>query len=153
MKLASTLLLVLGLLLTGSRPATAQFTSLSVTASPATMTISTIPFAGQQPNSITDASTSYRLTSLFAGQKKLTAQLNAAMPAGVTLKATFIAAGGGSTSNGAITLDATARDMVVNIGNVFSSTQTITYVLSAIVTAGVIPLQSRTVTITLANFP
>jgi hypothetical protein len=152
-KRASVLLLVLGLLLSGSRPAAAQFVTLSMTASPGTMTINSIPAAGSQPNTITDAGTSYRMTSFLAPQKKLTAQLSSAMPPGVTLTATFNAAGGGSTSTGVTALDAIARDMVVNIGTVFGSTQTITYVLSATVAAGVIPIQTRTVTITVLNYP
>ena len=56
-------------------------------------------------------------------------------------------------SSGAVALDVTTRDMVTNITTVFNSTQTITYVLSATVAAGVIPIQTRTVTITVLNYP
>lgn len=149
---ASVLLLTLGLLLFDSRPAVAQYVTLSVTASPATMTINSAPAAGSQPSSKTDASTSYRLTSLFAPQKKITGQLNSPMPTGMTLTANLAAAGGG-ISNGAVVLDATARDLVIDIGGALFSTNTITYVLSATVAAGVVSSQSRTVTLTILNYP
>jgi hypothetical protein len=149
---ANVLLLTFGLLLSSSRPAVAQIVTLAVTASPGAMLINSAPAAGSQPSSATDASTSYRLTSLFAPAKKITAQLNAPMPPGVTLTATFAAAGGG-TSSGPVALDATARNMVINIGSSLLSTNLITYVLSATVTAGVVPSQSRTVTLTILNYP
>ncbi|MDB4889961.1 MAG: hypothetical protein JWL61_1816 [Gemmatimonadetes bacterium] len=149
---AIALLLTLGLLLMDSRPAVAQVVTLSVTASPGAMNITSAPAAGSQPSAVTDASTSYRLTSLFAPQKKITAQLNAPMPTAMTLTATFATAGGGS-SNGPVALDATARDMVINIGGALFSTSAITYVLSATVAAGVVPSQTRTVTLTILNYP
>jgi hypothetical protein len=152
MNRASILLLVLGLLSFVSRPATAQYVSLQITTSPSAMVINSVPAAGMQPSSKTDASTSYRLTSLLAPDKKITAHLNAPMPTGMTLTATLAAAGGG-TSTGPIALDATARNMVVNIGSALFSTSTITYVLSATVAAGVVPSQSRTVTFTILNYP
>ncbi len=149
---ASVLLLTLGLLLNGSRPAVAQFVTLTVTASPGAMNIVSVAAAGSQPTSVTDASTSYRVTSLFAPQKKITAQLNAPMPPGMALTATYAATGGG-TSNGPVALDATARNMVINIGPAFGANGAITYVLSATVAAGVVPSQTRTVTLTILNYP
>jgi hypothetical protein len=151
-RLASILLLVLGLLPLGSRPAAAQFLGLTVSGSPATMTINSVTAAGQQPTPKVDASTTYKVLVFLAPAKKITARLNANMPAGVTLTAQ-LGAPGGATSNGAIALDVTSRDLVTNISNAFNSTQTITYTLSATVFAGVVPLQSRTVTLTLVNYP
>ena len=151
MKLASTLLLVAGLLLMSGRPVEAQALRLTVSGSPATMTISTIPSAGQGPTAVVDASTSYRVTALLQPQK-ITASLNAPMPVGVTLTAQFDAPLG-AMSNGAVALDATTRDLVTNISNVLNSRNAITYTLSATVAAGVIPLQSRTVLLTLVNYP
>ena len=115
------------------------------------MTISTIIAPGQQPTPVVDAGTTYRVTA-NAAAKKITASLDAPMPVGVTLTAQF-AAPPGATSSGPIALDATTRDLVTNISNVTNSTNTITYTLSATVLAGVIPLQSRTVLLTLVNFP
>ncbi|MEO5815564.1 MAG: hypothetical protein ABIT20_09825 [Gemmatimonadaceae bacterium] len=152
MSRATVLLLTLGLLSFDSRPAVAQFVTFTVTASPGAMIINAVPAAGSQPSSDTDASTSYRYTSLFAPRKKITAQLNAPMPTGMTLTATFAAAGGG-TSTGPIALDATARNMVISMGAALGSTSAITYVLSATVAAGVVASQTRTVTLTLLNYP
>ena len=152
MKHSHSLPIVLGLLLLiSSRPATAQADKLSVSASPATMTITTVPAAGQQPTPVSDASTTYRVTAMN-GPRKITASLNAPMPAGVTLTATF-SASAGATSSGPVNLDLSTRDLVININNAFKDLQTITYQLSATVAAGVIPLQSRTVTLTLVTYP
>jgi hypothetical protein len=149
---ATVLLLTLGLLFLDSRPAVAQFVTLSVTASPGAMIINSVAAAGLQPSSRTDATTSYRVTSLFAPQKKITAQLNAPMPAGMTLTGTYAALGGG-TSAGPVALDATARNMVTNIGAVLGGSAAITYVVSATVAAGVVPSQNRIVTLTILNYP
>ena len=151
MKLASSLLLVAGLLLMSGRPAAAQALKLMVSGSPATMTISTIASPGQQPTAVVDASTDYRVT-VNAQAMKITASLSAPMPVGVTLTAQF-AAPPGATSSGPVALDATSRDLVINISNVTNSRNIITYTLSATVAAGVIPLQSRTVLLTLVNYP
>lgn len=150
---ATALLLTIGLLSINSRPVVAQgFVTLSVTASPGAMIINSVAAPGLQPSSKTDATTSYRVTSLFAPQKKITAQLDVPMPAGTTLTATYAALGGG-TSSGPVALDATARDMVINIGAAFGGTAAITYVFSATVAAGVVPSQTRTVTLTILNYP
>ena len=147
------LLLTLGLLSLDSRSAVAQIVTFSVTpTTPISMNITSVPAAGSQPTSITNTATAYKYLSLFAPDKKITAQLNAPMPTGMTLTATYAAAGGG-TSVGPVVLDATARNMVVNMGAALGGNTTITYVLSATVAAGVVPLQTRTVTLTLLNYP
>ena len=151
MRLWRTLLLVLGLLLVGSRPMTAQIVGFTVSGNPAAMTITGVPAAGSQPNSIVNTATTYRITTLFAPRKKITASLNAPMPASTTLLATFAATGGG-TSNGPVALDATTRDLVVNIGTTFNTTGAITYTFSATVAAGVLS-SNRIVTLTLVNYP
>lgn len=116
------------------------------------MIISAIPAAGQQPSAVVNASTSYVVTALLTSPRKITAQLSAPMPPGVTLTGLF-AAPPGATSNGTVTLDATARDVVTNIGTTLNDTERITYTLSATVLAGVVASQSRTVTLTLTAFP
>jgi hypothetical protein len=147
------LLLTLGLLSLDSRPAVAQIVTFTVTpTTPLSMIITGVPAAGSQPTPITNTASAYHYTSLFAPAKKITAQLNSPMPTGVTLTATFAAAGGG-TSTGPIALDATPRNMVINMGAALGSAGAITYVLSATVAAGVVPSQSRTVTLTLLNYP
>ena len=125
--------------------------TLTVAGNPAALTV-TSALAGSQPTPVS-ASTNYTVTTPNANRTyKITAQLNQAMPAGVTLSATLVAPTGG-TSLGAVALDATARDVVTGILKGTNATQTITYQLSALVSAGVVSSSSRTVTLTIVQFP
>lgn len=126
--------------------------SLSVSGSPAAMAVNSA-VAGSPPTSVSDATTTYTIGTHNAADG-VTAQLNTAMPAGVTLTATVAACGGG-TSYGPIALDGTTRNLVHGVktnGN-GTCTAAITYQLSATVAAGVVPIQSRTVTLTLIALP
>ena len=108
--------------------------------------------AGADPTSVTAAST-YTVKAAKANKpQKVTGQLNAAMPAGVTLTIT-LSAPTGATSNGPVALDATARDLVGNITNLTAEVETITYTLSATAAAGVVTAQTRTVTLTVTAWP
>jgi hypothetical protein len=130
----------------------AQFTALTVTGSPAPFVIATAT-AGLQPASITNSVTSYFVKAKnAAGPQKISAHLNAPMPAGTTITLRM-APSSGATSLGPVVLDMTSRDIVVNIAKENGSTLPITYVFSATVAAGVIPLQTRTVTLTLSAYP
>jgi hypothetical protein len=130
----------------------AQFTALTVTGSPAPFVIATAT-AGSQPASITNSVTSYFVKAKnAAGPQKISAHLNAPMPAGTTITLRM-APSSGATSLGPVVLDMTSRDIVVNIAKENGSTLPITYVFSATVAAGVIPLQTRTVTLTLSAYP
>jgi hypothetical protein len=121
-------------------------------AGPAAMKITTA-VAGLPPNAITSASTNYFVAAKNKTKPlKVTGRIATAMPAGMTLKVT-LSAPAGATSNGAVTLDATTRDLVGNITNTTLSTQTIIYVVSATPAAGVVASQSRTVTFTLVAWP
>lgn len=82
---------------------------------------------------------------------KITARLDAPPPPGMTVMIT-LAAPAGATSLGPVSLDVSARDVVVNISGV-NSTQAITYQVSAPVSAGVIPPAIRTVTFDLVGYP
>jgi hypothetical protein len=132
----------------------AQPGTLKVSGSPGTMAIRSTAAAGLPPASVADATTTASIKTLAGpGAAKLTAQLNASMPAGVTLTISMSATPGG-TSLGPVALDATARDVLTGIaGFNGTSTNAITYTLSATAAAGVIPLQSRTVTLTLTAAP
>ena len=138
--------LVVGL----GRSAVAQFSSVRVSGSPATMRVSGST-AGAGPAPAVESSTAYTFANLF-GTKKITAQLNTSMPTGVTLSATFDAPKG-ATSIPNVHLDATARDVVTGLGFTLGSTEGITYMLSATPAAGVVPQQSRTVTLTVVTAP
>lgn len=143
-------LLVAALLPPGSRAVAAQ--TLSVSGSPGLLRVSTA-IAGSQPTAVSNGTTTYTITTPNPTRTyRMTAQLNAPMPSGVTLSAAF-AAPTGATSLGAVSLDATARDVVIGIPRRTDATRSITYQLSAVVTAGVVPLSSRTVTITVIQTP
>jgi hypothetical protein len=137
------------LLVGGSGFANAQ--TLSVTGTPATMTISGA-VAGLQPLTLTNNATTYTVSVLPLLPKKITAQINTNMPPGVTLTVLLVPPSG-ATNAGRVALDNIARDVVSNVTNTLSQTRTIEYQLSATVSAGVISSSSRTVTFTLVNYP
>jgi hypothetical protein len=64
-----------------------------------------------------------------------------------------LAAPPGGTSMGAVVLDVTARNVVTNIPRRTDATGNISYTFTATAAAGVIPLTSRTVTLTIIQFP
>lgn len=125
----------------------AQYMSVSGTP---TLRVTT-SVAGTSLLPATDGSTTYTVINVTGTTKKLVAQLSSAMPTGLTLKATAVALGGG-TSLGAVTLDTTPRDLVADIGTAFAS-KSITYQLTADLTASVIASQTRTITYTLVTSP
>jgi hypothetical protein len=138
------------LLFMGSRAAFAQ--TLAVSGSPGLLRISSA-VAGSQPISVSNATTTYTVVTPPANRLyNVTARLNAAMPAGVTLTAT-LAAPAGATSLGPVALDATARNVVTGVTRNTNATQGITYQLNATVLAGVVPNSSRTVTLTIVQAP
>jgi hypothetical protein len=143
-------LLVASALLVGGGPY-AHAQTLSVTGTPGTMTISGA-IAGSQPATLTNNSTTYTVSALLILPKKVTAQINTSMPAGVTLTVLLVPPSG-ATSAGRVALDNIARDVVSNITNLLPQTKTIEYQLSATVSAGVISTSTRIVTLTLVNYP
>lgn len=140
------------LLLSGWAKAAHAQTALGVSGSPAPFTITTA-VAGTEPAALTNGVTTYFVKAKnAAGPQKITAQLDAPMPPGTTLTVQMVAPAG-ATSLGAVSLDATVRNIVINIAGVNGSTQGITYVFSATVAAGVVPTQTRTVTFTESAYP
>jgi hypothetical protein len=103
--------------------------------------------AGSQPGSAS-ASGTYSVTTNGTGMK-ITAEIDAAMPAGVTLTAS-LAAPAGATSAGVVTLSPTPQDAVSGITEVAESGLGITYGLEATVSAGVVS-GNRTVTYTITS--
>ncbi|MDB4950807.1 MAG: hypothetical protein JWM27_3456 [Gemmatimonadetes bacterium] len=110
-----------------------------------TLTISTAT-AGSAPTSAT-ASGSYAVTTNETNQK-ITAEIDATMPTGVTLTASLAAPSGG-TSAGVKTLSTTAQDVVTGISTLNQSGLSVSYGLSATSAAGVVAADSRTVTYTI----
>jgi hypothetical protein len=126
--------------------------ALFVASSPAPMTVSVAPAAGAEPLPATDNSTTYTISALPLQPQKITAQISANMPAGVTLTVS-LAPPTGARAGGPVVLDNVARDVVNGITNADPESRAITYQLTATVSAGVISPDTRTVTLTLVNDP
>jgi len=126
--------------------------SFKVSGNPGTLAIQGTPVAGTAPTSVSDATTTYTLTSAQNGGK-MTAQLNAAMPTGLTLTIA-VDPPPGASSSGPVALSTTPQNVATGIvsftGN---ATRNITYTLTATAAAGIVPLQSRTVTLTITSAP
>lgn len=120
--------------------------TLSLTGSPSALSISTAT-AGQQPDSVTNNSTSYSITTLTVA-RTIVGSINANMPAGVTLKVA-LAAPSGATSQGSITMTTTNNTLVSNVKKTTIAVGlTVTYLLSATVAAAQVSGGSRTLTLT-----
>jgi tartrate dehydratase alpha subunit/fumarate hydratase class I-like protein len=131
-----------------TRDARAQVT---VSGSPGQMTVSAAT-AGSAPLAVSNSNTTYSVTKpTGTNTYSITAQINTAMPAGVTLTITLAAAGGGSSS-GAIALNTSAQYVETGIRTKVTGA-TITYQLSATAAAGVIAVQTRRVTLTAITVP
>ena len=128
----------------------ARAQTLSVSGNPGLLRVSTA-IAGSEPMAVTNASTTYTITTPNPNRPyKIAAQLDAAMPVGITLTAT-LEPPPGATSLGPIPLDMTARDVVTSVPRNTNATQLITYTLTATVVAGVVPPSSRIVTLTVVR--
>src|SRR5579884_1341018 len=105
---------VLGVLLTAllliASSGAAEAQSLSVSGNPNPLTITTA-VAGSNPNSVTDATTTYTVSiPSWGSTSRITGQLSSNMPAGVTLKIHLASSGG--VSAGTVTLTTTAKNLV-----------------------------------------
>ncbi len=121
---------------------------ISNSGNPGALVVSTAT-AGSQPDAVTDSSTTYAITTNGTA-KKITAAIDTAMPTDVTLKVALGAPTGG-TSAGQVTLGTVAVDAVTGITEVAESGLSISYELSALVTAGVVASGSKTVTYTIVD--
>jgi hypothetical protein len=104
--------------------------------------------AGSAPTSAT-ANASWAVTSNQSGAK-ITASINSAMPAGLTLSANLSAPTGG-TSAGSSALGTTAVDVVTGITKVAEGSLGVVYSLDATPAAGVQSSTTRTVTYTITG--
>jgi hypothetical protein len=123
----------------------APINEMSVSGNPAALNI-TAAVAGSGPTSVTDASTTWAITTNQTGTK-VTAALDLAMPAGLTLGLT-LGAPSGATPIADVALGTVAADVVTGITKLNESGKTITYTLSATAAAGVVASADRTVTYT-----
>lgn len=118
---------------------------LTVSGNPGALTVA-IAAAGAAPNATTDVSTRYAVTT-NGHDRKITAALDRAMPAGVTLSAKFSAPSGATTA-GRTVLGTTSSDVVTGISTLNASDKEIVYELSAASGAGTVSAETRTVTLT-----
>jgi hypothetical protein len=141
--LATAILCITGMAIVPS--ARAQ-TTISVSANPGALTVSTA-MAGSAPLPVSDASTTYSVQSETAGQK-ITAVLDAPLPAGMTLEVE-LAAPSGAVSAGRISLSTVQRTLVHDLPAGQFSGLSINYYLTAATSAGVVSSDVRTVTFTI----
>jgi len=114
-----------------------------------TLTVNTA-VAGSQPTQVSQATTYDITTNCSTNGKKLTAAINTAMPAGLTLSLNVAAPTGGS-STGTTTITNVAADVVTGIDAVAESDIAMTFYLNATAGAGVIGAASKTLTLTLVD--
>jgi hypothetical protein len=125
-----------------------QINEITVTGSPS-LTVSSAE-AGQEPTGVTNSTSSCAITT-NGTNKKITASIDSAMPAHVTLKVNVAAPSGSGTSQGDVILTTSAADVVTGISTEADSNMSITYKLDATVLAGVLSTDSVTVTFTLSD--
>jgi hypothetical protein len=104
--------------------------------------------AGSDPTSATAAASWAVTTNQTAA--KVTASINSAMPAGLTLKVDLTAPTGGSSA-GATTLGTTAVDVITGITKLAEGSLGVSYSLDATAAAGVQSSTTRTVTYTITG--
>ena len=120
---------------------------IAFTGSPS-LTITTA-VAGSAPTSVTDATSSWAVTTNQTGAK-ITASIPTAMPTGLTLS-TNLAAPAGATSAGYMALGTVAVDCVTTITKLQQGSLAVTYKLDATAAAGVVASSTRVVTYTITG--
>jgi len=124
---------------------------LTVSGSPEPLIINTAT-AGSEPTSVTDASTTYAITTNGGNNsRKITAQLDSDMPNDLTLCITLSGPTGADAPPTDVILTTTPVDVVICINSVAQNGLTITYTLSAAATVGVVNPAIKTVTLTITS--
>ena len=126
---------------------------IATSGNPGAMTITTGTAGTNALTSVSDASTTYSITQNFASTVKITANLDAALPAGYTLQLNLASTKG--TSAGTVDISATtpasASNVVTNVALGADAGQAITYTFGANASAGVLASTAKVVTLTLTN--
>lgn len=121
--------------------------SFSLSGNPSTLTVSTAT-AGQQPNSATNNSTTYNLSTTTT-VRSILGRVGLSMPSGLTLSVQ-LAAPTGATSAGSKSMTTTNQTLVSSIPtNTIQNNLTVTYTFSATAAASQVTNGSRTLTLTL----
>ncbi|MCK4411379.1 hypothetical protein KAV67_03750 [Candidatus Bipolaricaulota bacterium] len=123
---------------------------ISVSGNPAALVINSAT-AGFEPDSATDATTTYSITVNRAS--KITAKIDTVMSTDITLTINLASTGGTSAGDVDISNATTIPlDVVTSIlAGSKDSNETITYTLSALASAGVVSHRNKTVTLTITD--
>jgi hypothetical protein len=126
---------------------------IATSGNPGPLTITSGTAGTDALTSATDNSTTYSITQNFGNTVKITAYLDAAMPAGYTLSLTLASTKGTSIPNVDISnaLSGSAANMVTAIQIGADVNQVISYTFSALASAGTLGSTSRTITLTITN--
>ncbi len=126
---------------------------ISTSGNPAPLTVTTGTAGTDALTSVTENSTTYNITQNFGNTVKITANLDAALQAGYTLRINLASTKG--TSAGTIDISnatsGSALSAVTGISRGADAGQVITYTFSALASAGALTATSKTVTLTLTN--
>lgn len=109
----------------------------------------TTAVAGSAPTSVTDASSSWAVTTNQTGAK-ITASIPSVLGTGLTLSASLVAPSG-ATSPGFVALGTTAVDVVTGITKLATGSLGVSYKLDATAAAGVVTSSTKVVTYTITG--
>ncbi|HEY6951751.1 MAG TPA: hypothetical protein VI758_05055 [Bacteroidota bacterium] len=126
---------------------------IATSGNPAPLTITTGTAGSNSLTSVSDNSTTYSITQNFGNTVKITANLDAALPAGYTLSMALASTKG--TSAGSVDISNATSGSAVNVVTAIQrgadAGQTISYTFSALASAGTLSSTAKTVTLTITN--
>jgi hypothetical protein len=126
---------------------------IATSGNPGALTITTGTAGTDALTSVSDNSTTYSITQNYANTVKITANLDAALPAGYTLQINLASSKG--TSAGTVDISnatsASALDVVTAIAKGADAAKAIGYTFSANASAGTLGSTAKVVTLTLTN--
>ena len=126
---------------------------IATSGNPAPLTISTGTAGSDNLTPVADNSTTYSITQNFGNTVKITANLDAALPAGYTLTMALGSTKG--TSAGSVDISNATSGSAVNVVTAIQkgadAAQSINYTFSAHASAGTMSSTSKMVTLTLTN--
>jgi hypothetical protein len=126
---------------------------IAITGAPVTLTITTGTAGTDALTPVSDATTTYSVTHNSASSLKLTANLDAALPAGYMLQINLAPSATKGTSSGTIDISnatsSSAATVVTAIPKGADASRPITYTFSANASAGALASTAKTVTLTL----
>jgi len=126
---------------------------IAVSGNPGALTITTGSAGVDALTSVTDNSTTYSITQNVGNTLKITANLDAVLPAGFTLKMNLSSVKGTSAGdvNVSNATSGSAVDLVTGIARGADAGKTITYTFEADATAGTLSSTTKVITLTLTN--